>query len=956
MHRPAPPAVLLLTHPISDEELALLFDLGLADAFNASPEQSTSFIARLRRLLRSTPWADASHRRGFLQRLETCCLSSDNPYQIGAEAIRLVAETLHAQWGMALLIDEEDSDHETAEVMAVYRPPQGPCQHAGVRCPRHLLPTASQNYQWVFGPPAKLLPVSPLHEVLQTAHLQWVGVYRVPISENLHSMLLLGWPRPPRLASQDLTLIAPLTRWLSAMIYRALQLRSERFASQQARILTDLILTLNRGLDVDTVLERLLDGLQKVVPYQQASVWLWQEDGRLAVEHIRGFPFSKEKFQECIAQHDTPPSTWQTTVIINETKRPLLIADTHAFPDWERTAQGKHIRSWLGVPLIYDEKVMGILALDADKPNHFTMTHVKMAQTLANAAAIALQNARLYQQERRQRRELEALRVASLQLVSHLDLSAVLTSLLQQAVALANADQAHIFLYDGQRLDFGAAIWDGQIRSKPHTIPRPHGLTYTVARSGQPKLVPRIQDDPLFAETSWEGTILSIPLVARRQVRGVMNVGWDQEHRVSDTEMTLLSMLADHAAIALENAHLVSALQRTIQRLTLLSEASAALRTASDATALTRELGQWARRLAEGQYVLVAHFTETQASTPRLVLDYVEGFPDDSVQQHFPQETRIIQHALNGQHLTVFDDIHRLAVENLTWARQLGPTILAALRTRQGKTIGLLLVGRSAEAKAFSNEAVSSIQVLAEMGAASLRRLQARQQLEEAFMQAVLALSHTIDVHDAYHGDHSKTLAEWAVVVAQEMGLPADEIETVRLGALLHDIGKIGVPDKILRKPGPLTSEEWEIMRRHPSIGAQILRPLERLQKVAEIVEAHHERWDGKGYPRGLKGEEIPLGARILAVVDSYAAMTDQRVYHEARPPEEAVAEIRREAGKRYDPRVVEAFLKVAGRLKPSPYSLAGQTSAGANAEVTLPDLPPNLTDRAPDIDDASTS
>jgi len=132
----------------------------------------------------------------------------------------------------------------------------------------------------------------------------------------------------------------------------------------------------------------------------------------------------------------------------------------------------------------------------------------------------------------------------------------------------------------------------------------------------------------------------------------------------------------------------------------------------------------------------------------------------------------------------------------------------------------------------------------------------------------------------------------------------------VRLAALLHDIGKVGIPHEILHKPGPLTDDEWSVMRRHPKIGRQILAQAGgKFELLSHIVVAHHEHWDGKGYPYGLSGETIPLGARILAVIDSFDAMTSNRPYRKAMPVSDARNELQRCAGQQYDPRVVAAFL-----------------------------------------------
>ena len=178
----------------------------------------------------------------------------------------------------------------------------------------------------------------------------------------------------------------------------------------------------------------------------------------------------------------------------------------------------------------------------------------------------------------------------------------------------------------------------------------------------------------------------------------------------------------------------------------------------------------------------------------------------------------------------------------------------------------------------------------------------------------VEVLSTALDIRDNMTHRHARRVARMAAVMAKEMGLDPEKVLEIEYAAALHDIGKIGVADSILRKAAPLDDEEWRDMRRHSELGYEILKGIDFLRVAAEIVWAHHERYDGKGYPRGLAGEEIPLGARVFGVVDAYDAMTSRRPYRQAMSREQACIEIASNAGTQFDSRVVDAFLVMIRR------------------------------------------
>jgi response regulator RpfG family c-di-GMP phosphodiesterase len=183
--------------------------------------------------------------------------------------------------------------------------------------------------------------------------------------------------------------------------------------------------------------------------------------------------------------------------------------------------------------------------------------------------------------------------------------------------------------------------------------------------------------------------------------------------------------------------------------------------------------------------------------------------------------------------------------------------------------------------------------------------------VEDAYRSTLKALAHALETRDAETHGHSERVVTFSLRLGRELGLDEDQMRSLEFGSLLHDIGKIGVPDAILRKPAKLTEAEWVKMREHPLHGQAILRGIEFLEGAARVVGQHHEKWDGSGYPVGLRGEAIDLNARIFAVADAFDAMTSDRVYRAGKPYEDAARELELFAGKQFDPQVVAAFHRV---------------------------------------------
>lgn len=235
---------------------------------------------------------------------------------------------------------------------------------------------------------------------------------------------------------------------------------------------------------------------------------------------------------------------------------------------------------------------------------------------------------------------------------------------------------------------------------------------------------------------------------------------------------------------------------------------------------------------------------------------------------------------------------------------------LIPLRVNQ-ETVGVLVLGEEYHPmpETVIKEKIRLAVLIADQAASAIYRARLSYQLEESQLQTVMTLAKLIESRDAYVGSHCRKVTDLAVRLARKLDCSAPEVQSIRWAAMLHDIGKVGIRDEILNKKGSLSRDEWSAMRCHPETGAEIVRTAANLDFVASIILAHHERWDGNGYPYGLQKDLIPFGARILAVADAFGAMTDDRPYRSSCTLDDAIVELRRCSGTQFDPKVVDAFV-----------------------------------------------
>lgn len=339
-------------------------------------------------------------------------------------------------------------------------------------------------------------------------------------------------------------------------------------------------------------------------------------------------------------------------------------------------------------------------------------------------------------------------------------------------------------------------------------------------------------------------------------------------------------------------------LQESLRFMHLLEEASLSISNANDPLELTESAMTYLHSLEMAPHLAFVRFREGKpvVVSARGALERYRG-------RHLPQQ-KLSTHASLTDTFTVGNYLEGIP-ESAGWS-----TAAVPVSARQKRPLGVVILAREGN-KPFQSDEKAIANSLTRVMGAQLGQMEALKQLEDAYDGTLRALGLALEFRDHETQGHTKRVVAWADQLAQDMGLDASMRKFLRWGAYLHDIGKLSISDNILRKPGKLDEEEWEIMKSHVLKGWEMLSRVPFLpQETLEVVRHHHENWDGSGYPDGLKGQDIPILARIFAVVDTFDALYSARPYKRAWKPAEIIEELNRLKGKKLDPNLVDIFVK----------------------------------------------
>lgn len=591
--------------------------------------------------------------------------------------------------------------------------------------------------------------------------------------------------------------------------------------------------------------------------------------------------------------------------------------------DARYAANDSRTRSELAVPLYGSDGIIGVLDLQSPEPNAFNDRDQRIIHAFAKRAGLALANTLLFSQTRQHLAELEVLNRISSSLRVAQSLGEMLPRLLDSTLAVLGTSTGNVALLDEQTQELHSVVNRGWFDTLPKLVLRPgEGIAGQVLQTAEAFTAREFRSDPrtqIVARdrfpAGWGGAC--VPIRTSNAVVATMFIMVELPRELTAGELRLLATLAEIAGNAIQRTRLHEQTEQRLQQIIALHAIDTAISSSLD---LQVTFSVLLDQVTNHLHVDAASLLLLQPASTRLEYAAGRGFRTHLIQQvrlplgeGYAGRVALERSSLRFGNLRELDPAGHgrklFAAEQ--FVAYYGVPLVA-----KGVVKGVLEIFHRTPLAPPTDwfeflEAVAGQAALALDNAELFRDVQVRNaELVHAYDATIEGWSQALDLRDKETEGHTQRVTMAAVQLAETMGLSSEEVVHLRRGALLHDIGKMGIPDRILLKPGPLNEEEWEIMRRHPVYAYNLLSPIEYLRPALDIPYCHHEWWNGGGYPRGLKGRQIPLAARIFAVVDVWDALRSDRPYRPAWPPDRVRAHLLTLAGSHLDAEIVALFME----------------------------------------------
>lgn len=552
----------------------------------------------------------------------------------------------------------------------------------------------------------------------------------------------------------------------------------------------------------------------------------------------------------------------------------------------------------------------------------FNDSELNFLISIAHQTSVSIEASRLLRETSRRAQEAAAVAEVGRDISATLQLDIVLDRIAAYAQELLNAETGAVYIFDPTDSKLRAIAAKGvdadALKQDPVTLGR--GISGNIALSKVGEIVNYASSDPRAITVAGTDVnpvehFMGVPIMTKDVLTGLLVV-WraGTEQLFQPTELIFLTSLAQQAAVAIENARLFELERRRRQEAENLQVAATAVTSSLDLEEVLETILVALKQVTP--YDSAAMFM-LEGDQVRIRAAKGPRHPEDAIGQSFPASNALLRAVQRSGKAVLIQDA-QLDPRFERWAG--GDQIhgwLGVPLVARGQIIGYITLDSGKPCAFDENDAVLA-QTFAHQAAAAIdnARLftsleQSNAELSRAYDTTLEGWGNALELRDKETQGHTRRVAELTLKLARHLGLHEPQLTHLRRGVLVHDIGKMGVPDRILHKKAPLTHSEWEHLRRHPQYAFDLLYPISYLRPAIEVPYCHHERWDGKGYPRGLTGEEIPLTARIFSVVDVWDALLSDRAYRKAWPRQKVLAYIREEVGRQFDPRIAEAFLRM---------------------------------------------